>query len=88
MLLGFQLPFFQQLPNPGLALLAVWIVLLAVWWLWVGYHTAALIRSDGETRFSALRRSGGGRVGIGMLATFLGAILFLLLNVGLSLLGL
>jgi hypothetical protein len=88
LLVGLQLPFVQQLPSPGLAILGVLIVAVALDRLRVGAVNAREIRENGERWLSAFWRTGNASLGATMLGVFVGAALFFLLNAGLSRFGL
>lgn len=85
---GLQIPFVQQLQSPGLAILGVLIVAVALDRLRVGAVNANAIQADGERWFSAFWRTGNTKLGATMLSVFLGAAAFFLFNAGLAPLGL
>lgn len=82
---GLQVPIIQGLANPGLALLGLFVITTALWWIVWGARHANKSRAAGEGWVSGFLRRGGTRVGIAMLGSFIGAALFLLINAGLKL---
>lgn len=87
MVLG-KLPFVHLLQGSGLVLLFLLILALAFYRISVGAWYANHDRAEGQGWWERFHVTGYGTVGILMLFTLLGAILFILANAGLSLIGL
>ena len=85
---GVNLPVIRQLPSPGLATLAILVMIQAVNFLRMGVADADRIRVPGEPRLAAYWRTGVAKLGAAMLSVFLWLAIFLLTNAGLSFYGL
>lgn len=81
---ALQVPLVRQLPSPGLVILGLLIVVLALDRLRVGAVNANDIRTDEEAWLSAFWRAGNTKLGLTMLGVFAGAALFFLFNAGLG----
>lgn len=86
--LGLQIPFVQRLGSPGLAVLACLIVLLALYWIWLGASYVKETREEGESWSNAFWRSGEVELGVAMLGVFSWGGMLIVTNEGLSLFGL
>lgn len=87
LMIALQIPFVQRLQSPGLAVLGVLIVALALDRLRVGAVNANAIQDEGERWLNAFWRTGNAKLGATMLGVFLGAAAFFIFNAGLAPLG-
>lgn len=81
-----KIPYLQQVPNPGLMFLGIFVIAFALFWIWLG------TQSDSPSSFShegkRWRETGEARLGFAILTVILGATLFVALNAGLKLVAL
>ena len=81
-----KIPYLQQVPNPGLMFLGIFVIAFALFWIWLG------TQSDSPSSFSHEgkrgRETGEARLGFAILTVILGATLFVALNAGLKLVAL
>lgn len=85
---GLHLPVIQRLAAPGLAMLAILVVIQALNFLWMGVPDVDRLRAPGESWGAAYWRSGVAKLGAAMLSVFFWLGVLLLTNAGLSLYGL
>jgi hypothetical protein len=81
--IGLQVPFIRDLESPGLAMLALLVIALAIYWLWDGVNEAKSIRKSSESTLEAYWRSEDTQLGVAMLGTFFWLALFVVLDAGL-----
>jgi hypothetical protein len=92
--LADKLPFARALPNFGLALLFVLVIILAFYWLWTGVQGAVLWHKppDGSwwqtfrsmSWWKSWRVMSNARIGLSMLKAIGGAVLVILMGAGLD----
>jgi hypothetical protein len=73
LLIGLQLPTVLQFRNPGLVMLGVLIIALALWWLVIGAIVASRVRNN-EPWLKVFFRTSQARVGLAVLYTCVGAL--------------
>jgi hypothetical protein len=83
-----QVPIIQHAVSPGLSALAVLVVLFVFYWLWLGASYVSETRNEGEPWLNAFWRSGEAKLGAAMFGVFLWGGAFIVINTGLSLIGL
>ncbi len=74
------IPLVRDLPNSGLAVVLVLVLILTVYWLGVGVTRVDEVRQPGDTWWGAFRRSGPGLLGLAMLSVFIGAFVVVACN--------
>lgn len=85
---GLTLPIVAQQRSPGLVMLALLVVILALYWVVIGLLHAIGSRGADEGVADAFRRQGNARVGAAILGSFISAALLVLGNAGLRFYGL
>ena len=83
-----ELPVFKDVSNPGLVVLGLLVIAMSFYWLYQGTLATPHRQRPGESWLQAYLRTGSTRVGLIILATVSGAILFVLINAGMKPLGL
>jgi len=81
-LVGLRFPIVSELQSPGLALLGVLVLALAVQQLYLGLGDAKRIREEGETNLAAWMRSRGTLIGLRIFSVAFWVAFFLAVYVG------
>lgn len=82
---GLQVPIVWKLKSPGLALLGLLVLGLAVHQLYLGVGDAKRIREEGETQLAAWLRSRGTLIGLGMFRVAFATAIIVLIDFGFKL---
>jgi hypothetical protein len=70
----------RDLPNSGLAVVLVLVLMLTFYCLGVGVTRVEEVREPGDTWWGAFRRSGPGLLGLAMLSVFVAAFSVVVCN--------
>jgi hypothetical protein len=81
---GPLLPIVRGMPVPGLVVLLILIAMLSLRWIAGGAFLAIRIRQPDEALWTAIRRTGAGRLGLAMASVLVGAAVLVAADVGIS----